>query len=184
MKALTLLQPWASLIACGAKKIETRSWSTKYRGPIAIHAAKIPVKPVLKKVFPFGARGWTFHPDYYAMLRFMVATQKALAVDDILSAKLPVGCVIAIAELVACVEMTNELIALVPEPEKSFGWYESGRFMWILENIKLIEPVPAKGMQRLWEWVEEKKTYCPGCNQYLGCYEACWNRKEVPPCSE
>ncbi len=40
MKALTLHQPWASLIAEGVKTIETRSWSTKYRGPMAIHAAK------------------------------------------------------------------------------------------------------------------------------------------------
>ena len=39
MKAITIWQPWASLIACGAKKYETRSWPTKYRGPIAIHAA-------------------------------------------------------------------------------------------------------------------------------------------------
>lgn len=40
MKALTLIQPWASLITEGIKTIETRSWSTKYRGPLAIHAGK------------------------------------------------------------------------------------------------------------------------------------------------
>ena len=40
MKALTLYQPWATLVAIGAKKIETRSWSTPYRGPLAIHAGK------------------------------------------------------------------------------------------------------------------------------------------------
>lgn len=40
MKALSLTQPWASLIAAGHKRYETRSWSTAYRGPIAIHAAK------------------------------------------------------------------------------------------------------------------------------------------------
>lgn len=40
MKAITILQPWANLIACGAKKIETRSWATQYKGQIAIHAAK------------------------------------------------------------------------------------------------------------------------------------------------
>ncbi len=40
MKALTLTQPWASLVAVGAKRIETRSWETNYRGTIAIHAAK------------------------------------------------------------------------------------------------------------------------------------------------
>jgi hypothetical protein len=39
MKALTLWQPWATLIANGTKTIETRSWSTSYRGPLAIHAA-------------------------------------------------------------------------------------------------------------------------------------------------
>jgi len=39
MKVLTLHQPWASLVTCGVKSIETRSWSTEYRGPLAIHAA-------------------------------------------------------------------------------------------------------------------------------------------------
>lgn len=43
MKALTLHQPWASLIATGAKTLETRSWPTRYRGPLAIHAAKTAV---------------------------------------------------------------------------------------------------------------------------------------------
>jgi hypothetical protein len=40
MKAITILEPWASLIACGVKKIETTSWSTQCRGLIATHAAK------------------------------------------------------------------------------------------------------------------------------------------------
>ena len=40
MKAITLTQPWATLVAMGAKQVETRSWSTAYRGQIAIHAAK------------------------------------------------------------------------------------------------------------------------------------------------
>jgi hypothetical protein len=39
MKALTVAQPWATLIAIGAKRIETRSWTTRHRGPLAIHAA-------------------------------------------------------------------------------------------------------------------------------------------------
>lgn len=40
MKALSLLQPWATLIDVGAKTIETRSWPTSYRGLVAIHASK------------------------------------------------------------------------------------------------------------------------------------------------
>ena len=33
MKAVTVRQPWATLIALGMKRFETRSWQTKYRGP-------------------------------------------------------------------------------------------------------------------------------------------------------
>lgn len=40
MKLISLWEPWASLMAIGAKKIETRSWATSYRGWLAIHAAK------------------------------------------------------------------------------------------------------------------------------------------------
>lgn len=47
MKAISLWQPWATLIATGAKQIETRSWATSYRGPIAIHAAKRKVRKEL-----------------------------------------------------------------------------------------------------------------------------------------
>ena len=39
MKTLTIKQPYAHLIACGIKDIENRSWQTKYRGRILIHAA-------------------------------------------------------------------------------------------------------------------------------------------------
>lgn len=40
MKAISLWQPWATLISTGDKTWETRSWATTYRGPLAIHAAK------------------------------------------------------------------------------------------------------------------------------------------------
>lgn len=40
MRAITLMQPWASLIALGAKRYETRSWKTHYRGPLAIHSSR------------------------------------------------------------------------------------------------------------------------------------------------
>lgn len=40
MKLITLWDPWATLMALSAKKIETRHWKTDFRGPVAIHAAK------------------------------------------------------------------------------------------------------------------------------------------------
>lgn len=39
MKALTIRQPWAHLIAIGKKTVEIRSWATKYRGPLLITAS-------------------------------------------------------------------------------------------------------------------------------------------------
>ncbi len=40
MKAISLWQPWATLVALGIKQTETRHWATKHRGQLAIHAAK------------------------------------------------------------------------------------------------------------------------------------------------
>lgn len=58
MKAITIWQPWAEFIAAGVKHNETRSWATKYRGPIAIHAAVKPIRQVVpllsEKAFGYG----------------------------------------------------------------------------------------------------------------------------------
>lgn len=66
MKALTLHQPWASLVALGVKTIETRSWGTSYRGPLAIHAGTtrppmmdLPPRPRGRGRPP--ADFWSFH---------------------------------------------------------------------------------------------------------------------------
>ncbi len=40
MRALSLWQPWASMLVRGDKTVETRWWSTRYRGPILVCAAK------------------------------------------------------------------------------------------------------------------------------------------------
>ncbi|TWH48530.1 ASCH domain-containing protein [Sporomusa sp. KB1] len=130
MKAITILQPWASLIARGAKKIETRGWATKYRGPIAIHAAKDQDKN--------GER-----------IRHIVARaeQYGIVLPD-----MQFGAVIAIAELVDCIEMTDDWIGYLPQQELVFGWYDIDRVAWKLANVRPIDPVQARGKQRLWEW--------------------------------
>lgn len=82
---------------------------------------------------------------------FAPRVEKALWNEDT-----PFGKVIAIAELVDCVEMTNERIAAwrdkYGDAKIAFGHFEPGRYAWILANVRRIEPVPAKGRQRLWEW--------------------------------
>jgi hypothetical protein len=39
MKIISIRQPWASLIVCGIKDVENRTWSTRYRGPVLVHAS-------------------------------------------------------------------------------------------------------------------------------------------------
>jgi hypothetical protein len=82
---------------------------------------------------------------------FTPRVEKALWNEDT-----PFGKVIAIAELVDCVEMTNERIAawreMYGDDEIAFGHFEPGRYAWIHANVRRIELVPAKGRQRIWEW--------------------------------
>lgn len=118
--AISLHQPWASLIACGQKTYETRSWSTKYRGPIAIHAAK--------KV-PGNLLG-------------LPCTRESV----------PLGAVIAIADLVDCIEMDVAFIEAQSDLERSVGDWQVGRFAWQLVNVRPIVPVAAKGKQGLFKW--------------------------------
>lgn len=42
MKTISLKQPWANLVACGKKTIETRKWKTDYRGDFVICSSKKP----------------------------------------------------------------------------------------------------------------------------------------------
>lgn len=49
MKTITIKQPFASLIAEGLKKYEFRTWRTKYRGEVLIHAGKSVDKKAMEK---------------------------------------------------------------------------------------------------------------------------------------
>lgn len=155
MKALTIYQPWASLIALGEKRIETRGWATNYRGPIAIHAGKKP-----------------FNTDSY-FDRELYPFADALGLHDIFSFDaLPYGGILAICNLVDCkfiagfvenesAELVGALLdgkdgfEKVVGNEYAFGDYTPGRYAWILEDVhQLAEPIPARGRQRIWNWDE------------------------------
>jgi len=55
MRAITLYQPWATWIADGDKRYETRSWRTDYRGEILIHAGKFDKFLPINHDYPLGA---------------------------------------------------------------------------------------------------------------------------------
>lgn len=57
MKVLSLRQPWADLVVSGTKRVETRGWTTTYRGPLYIHASgrpspkqTLPVRVIIGRV--------------------------------------------------------------------------------------------------------------------------------------
>jgi hypothetical protein len=91
VKAISLWQPWASFIASGAKRIETRSWATSYRGPIAIHAAK---RKILKEIKELAE-----YEEYRAALRIPVEEEEDLEVEAATKKMLtlPYGAIIAVA---------------------------------------------------------------------------------------
>jgi activating signal cointegrator 1 len=138
VKALTLTQPWASLVALGAKRIETRSWRSNYHGLLAIHAAAS---------FPRWAKDTCNKPDF----------AKELGLDP-----LPTGRVIAVVTLVQCIPtdalQSNQVIGdfYLDDKERAFGDYAPGRFAWLLSHVTMLAaPIPAKGKLGLWEWNEE-----------------------------
>ena len=130
MRALTLHQPWATLIAIGAKTIETRSWATAYRGPLAIHAGKSKEWLELCHTEPF--------------------TTKLLMAGIRFIGELPLGAIVCTVRLAACIP-TNE--AQTTELERAFGDHGPNRFAWFLEDLYRFEtPIPTRGYRNLWEW--------------------------------
>jgi hypothetical protein len=130
IRCLSLHQPWASLIAIGAKRIETRSWGTNYRGPLAIHAAKSRKSLLLRFDDPFD-------------LVLLEAGIRGLA-------DLPLGGIVAVAELVDCVPVGLVDFSVYPVNERAFGNYVPGRYAWLLENVRRVDPmIPLVGRQGL-----------------------------------
>lgn len=166
MKAITILQPYASLKAAGLKIYETRSWETSYRGKIAIHAGK---------------NDFVINPANAADKTLQEKSLAALGVEN--WGRLPHSAIIAVADLVECYQVVG---AAHPKPwleskpildkngefkrgedgrrigwkekpypegdELMYGNFEIGQWAWEFENVTpLPAPIPYRGNQRLWE---------------------------------
>lgn len=152
MHAISLWQPWASLIALGVKTIETRSWPApeKCLGErIAIHAAKRSISQCLRDV-PEVDRAELLAP--FSRLELKV---------------LPLGAVVATATLDRCSRSTGiggdgwiyavETDGVVSGYRRvcrpdAFGDYTADRYLWELKDIEPIDPAPASGRQGIWTW--------------------------------
>ena len=128
MKVISIKEPFATLISNGTKKIETRSWKTNYRGEIFIHASG---KSLAKEFLT---------NDY--------------VVDLIKDMDMNYGNIICRCNLVDCIYMDEVFLEYIEQnpTEYNVGEYKLGRYAWIMEDIELIYPIPAKGRLNIWNF--------------------------------
>lgn len=139
MLALSVLQPGATLLMLGARRIETRSWHTRHRGPLAIHAARR-------------------RPPHFTDLCERALARAALAAAGIEApAHLPRGAVLGTIDLLDCVRV--EELGPVAEAERALTTFAAGRWAWLLANpTPWPTPLPARGRLGLF-WIEPGE--CP-----------------------
>lgn len=127
MKAITLKQPWASLVAYGIKKYEFRTWKTNYRGKLLIHAGAGIDKDEMKK---------------YVDLGIDFPKSKIIAIVDL------VDCCLLDDEL-------NKKIIL--ENNIAYGNKIRTGYAWKLDNVKMINIAKKiNGQLGLWNYDYEE----------------------------
>lgn len=145
MRCLSLWQPWASLLVHGRKRVETRSWELKHRGPLVIHAAK----------------KWT------AELHQIASEEPFREQLEQIGNKLPFGALVGVVDVVACFPTEGVWYSAdctVPKQgvpgdgyklaingtEHAFGDYMPGRYAILCDRFRVFkEPIPYRGSQGL-----------------------------------
>lgn len=125
MKVLTIKQPWATLIMQGDKRFEFRSWQTKYRGDLLIHAGKGIDKDAMKRLAKY-------LPD-----------------------EIPLGKILGKVTLVDCIRMCPEFKEMLLKENSDIYTKSSfsENFGWQVEDVQVFdEPIEAKGHLSLWEY--------------------------------
>lgn len=142
MKAISLHQPWATLIALGEKRIETRGKRINHRGLIAIHAAQKWTRDQadLLNQEPFKSRlAW-----------------HGITAGNAVQSNMPRGAIVAVADLIddqpadalLCGGPVNGRTLVLTETERAFGNYAPGRRGYLLTNVRpLMRSVLCRGMQ-------------------------------------
>ena len=140
MKAITIKQPWASLIVHGFKNIENRTWACpeKYIGHrVLIHASGKPVE-MRNPNSVFTKAQWDSLPVEFQ--------RKIICAEDIVN-----SAIIGSVEIIGC--SINHPSEWAEKTDASKGYYESPIYNWILANpISFPEPIPAKGKLSFWEY--------------------------------
>ena len=127
MKAITIKQPWASLIVEGVKDIENRTWNTKFRGRVLIHAAM----------------------SDFDFTKAMTSEYQREFIKQIQKPYIK-GAIIGSVEIVDCIKSNKDL---GNSPWGNFYCYH----WVLANPIKFDKPIPAKGKLSFWEFEINKK---------------------------
>ena len=145
MKAITIKQPWASLICAGIKDIENRTWPTKYRGRVLVHAGMAKTK-----------ESWPYQEPIRAYLEALgnytgipFSEMKRGIVD---SCPLAFGAIIGSVEIVDCV-INHTSIWAEKTDEEAVDWDAKPTYNWVLAHpVRFPEPIPIKGRLSFWDY--------------------------------
>lgn len=155
IRAISLHQPWATAVALGSKRIETRGWDTDYRGVLAIHAAR---RRPIGELLHYGACS-----EWIGALHRVAPKSREVALPE----ALPFGAIVAVCRLVGCEPTEKFTLGEVDgrrvSPDDSHGsyaWTERmmgnfapGRYGWRLaDDVALPTPVPCIGRQSFFSW--------------------------------
>ncbi len=124
-RAITIQQPHVAAIFAGLKEFETRSWATKHRGPLLIHAGR------------------------NADVDGMEFAQATTLPPQLLSRGM-YGVIVGMVDLVDCRQTSA-----VPRDVVRVGWgdFSPGRFAFKLENPRLLKaPIPVRGQLGIWRF--------------------------------
>jgi activating signal cointegrator 1 len=168
VKALSLWQPYASLLAAGKKRVETRSWPTSHRGPLLVHAAKKwdmdiaeitrsePFKLALAEIgIAIPDHGWSKRP---ADLPFGALVGRVDVVDCVPTEKVLFESIDALLYdmLIRPGGPPRDGTLRLPPHEQPFGDYSPGRFAWLTANpVRFGTPVPYCGGLGLFDVPDE-----------------------------
>ena len=145
MKAITIKQPWASLIVEGVKDIENRTWATKYRGRVLIHAGLYKCKD----------------PQHILTGKQIIDVWEQQKGLEIFGSHLIHGAIIGSVEIVDCVINNTSVWAdksqLYENPDDNWLYFDHPTYNWVLANpIKFDEPIlNVKGKLSFWEYKTE-----------------------------
>lgn len=130
--ALSLWEPWATLMALGAKKIETRSWPTSHRGALLICASVRKNKKEMDKLLGYDPEyGPNRETPFWSALK---------------ATSMSYGHAVALVDLHDCMP-TDRFRPSPVSDEWEFGNYGPDRFAWITTGLRRLKPFPVKGKQ-------------------------------------